>query len=128
MISSFNSEEAGFTLKNSKGFSLLEVIAALAVFSFVVAAIVPFIVRIYEERITIEEERLALEILHNEIEMWLLEYTHEPPEDDDISKHSTVFHMSTQSETSSEEVKFCISWNGSNERRYEKCGYAKPWP
>lgn len=114
-------------MKKNEGFSLYEVMAAVAVFSIVMTATVPLLIIVYRERITIDEEQQALEMLHNEIETWLLSRSVTLPENKTLRTRSTVFHVMTE-KSSSNTARFCISWDGSNERRYEQCGYVKPWP
>ncbi|HEU5140505.1 MAG TPA: type II secretion system protein [Bacillales bacterium] len=110
-------------LNNEKGFSLIEVLAALAIFVMAVSACFPMLIHIYRERMAIEEEYQALDILHNRIQRTLLGGT--VPEDTNQFLHnaSVVYRVTYEEARESDWTKVCIAWTASNERRYKRCGY-----
>jgi prepilin-type N-terminal cleavage/methylation domain-containing protein len=109
-------------LKNSNGFSLIEVMTALTVFTVVAAAALPMLIHVYKERSAIAEERQALEILQNRVQLWLA--TGNVPDDNQtetIRRSGTTYHFTSERDQRSGIITACINWTGSNERGYRKC-------
>lgn len=111
-------------MKNSKGFSLIEVMTALAMFMVVATATMPILTHVYKERLAISEERKALEILQNRMQMWLANGGTPDDSDSDFIP-GTSYHFRWDKDPQSDIVTACITWTGSNERGYEKCSYSK---
>lgn len=112
-------------LKKSDGFTLIEVMAALAVLTITAATTIPLLTQVYRERISVSQEREALAILQNRIELWTTSGKSSVPKNSVVHRSGTVYRMSWHLEDGKHTVKTCISWQGRNERRYEQCGYAK---
>lgn len=124
MTSNFTLVKEGFTLRNSKGFSLFEVIAAMGVFTIAAATLFPLLIHVYEERASIREQRQALELLQNHIQIWIADTDTEIAEDEVVEKGRS-YRFSAKQTGSKNILKLCVSWKASNERGYEKCGYGK---
>lgn len=111
-------------LKSCRGFSLIEVLAALAVFTIAATVAIPLLTQIYRERISVSQEREALAILQNHMQIGVL--TKSSTEKNSVIQHSgTIYKLTWHPHKAEGTVEACISWKGSNERRYQKCGYAR---
>lgn len=108
-------------MRNSKGFSLIEVLAALAVMTIVVATVVPSLIHVYRERATIQEKRQALEMLHNRTQKWLANEGDAAIYDDTVKKGVVTYSFTVKNHDSDGKLTLCVSWTGSNERGYHKC-------
>lgn len=114
--------EEGFTLKRSNGFSLIEVLTSLLLLGIVVTVLIPVLTRTYQERVSIEQERMAMYYLNEVILDWL--------EDTPIDKTSKIssdidYQLKTFLTSEDKELKVCIQWKASNSRNYERCEQAK---
>lgn len=110
-------------MKNCKGFSLLEVIVALSILSIISTSSLSIIITVYKERIAIKESYHALELLQTQIQEWLFD-AGDVVQDKVVEVNGTVYVIDMEFQSDSK-TKFCVRWNGRNERVYERCEYAK---
>lgn len=108
-------------MKRDKGFSLLEVIASIFIFSILSLSVFPAFIKVYDERITIRQESFANEMINETLQRWL--YENQLP-NGVFEKGETMYHWSVLHVTE-RKLKACLSWSSKNGRDYEKCGYAK---
>ncbi|MBU8908981.1 competence type IV pilus minor pilin ComGE [Desertibacillus haloalkaliphilus] len=109
--------------KCHKGFSLIEVMVALSILAVLAMTIVPTLTIVYGERVTIREQQQALSLIDDRLQIWLYDrYNSVNAEEVDVN--GTLYDL--QSKTIAHEtLQVCVTWHGSNNRSYERCGYAK---
>ncbi|MFA9559403.1 type II secretion system protein [Evansella sp. AB-rgal1] len=106
-------------MKKDSGFSFIEIMISLVIFSATVSIIIPAIVKVQEERQSIREERLAEEII--QLVMYRT-YVEKVPFLKEVHvKHGVTYSINV-SETPNLDG-LCISWEGENRREYERCLY-----
>ncbi|WP_096201238.1 type II secretion system protein [Bacillus sp. FJAT-45350] len=104
------------------GFSLLEVIVALSLLIMTSSVVIPILTKVYQERLTIQEEQLALEQIKIKLHEWL--YNDLLSSETELENHhNTVFHFTNILREN--ELTVCIKWEGRNHRFYERCESAK---
>ncbi|MDE5412286.1 type II secretion system protein [Alkalihalobacterium chitinilyticum] len=108
-------------MKRNKGFSLLEVIASIFIFTILSLSVFPAFIKVYNERITIRQENVANESINETLQRWLFE--NQLP-DGVFEKDDILFQWSV-TQVTERDIKVCLSWSSKNGRDYEKCGYAK---
>ena len=104
-------------MKNSDGFSLVEVIISLMILSMTIAVIIPALNMVFTERKTIREERVAEEMIHR----IYMEFFYEGVRyrEEKIIFENTEYNLKIR-----DEARFtylCVSWEGVNRREYERC-------
>ncbi len=75
---------------------------------------------IYDERLTVREQHVALDLLQESIQLWLYD---DQLISTEINRGDTIYVISTY--PLDELLTFCISWNGRNSRSYERCEQVK---
>lgn len=110
-------------MRNDNGFTLIEVLAALAILMMTTATAVPVLIQVYQERQAIREEQQAFEALSNHIQLVLL--GEEAPVDQTIERNGLSYEIIWHDANQESTAKACISWTGSHERRVERCGFVK---
>jgi hypothetical protein len=109
-------------LRSSNGYFLVDALVGLSVFIFVLSSMAPVLYKVYQEKQAITQERFAIEVLHNHLQMWLDgELLDE--EETVINNGNTSYHLGVIQYGTS--VKLCVSWKSANRRLYEMCGNAK---
>jgi len=124
VIVSFFGLEGGVLMfrQFERGFTLLEVVYSILILSLFTTTFFPILTMVYDERITIREQQASLGILSDSIHGWLYE-NDEPPLYESVKHNGTTYqlhHVPLKEVTS-----FCISWDGKNNRSYERCEQAK---
>jgi hypothetical protein len=110
-----------FILKNCKGSFLLDVMIGLSLITSVIAISTPLIYSVYQERMTITQQRYAAELLHNSLQRWIAGEL----ENMNNKVESTEGQYRLNWTSSNSSVTLCVSWIGSNSRDYITCGAAK---
>lgn len=109
-------------MKKCSGFTLVEVMLSFFILSVLTATILPAFVTIYNERMTIKQERQAHYYISNVLQEWLYD-------DKQLPHHEIVTIDDTnyvlQTENDGDEIKVCLKWDGRNERSYSVCNYGK---
>lgn len=108
-------------LKNNKGFSLAECMAALLVLTIGIQFLIPIFTKSYFEAKTLNQHEDALTILHNTLINWA-ENGLTPPETTSI--HSTEYNLEW-SNPSPFSAKLCVQWALTQTRRGTECGEIK---
>ncbi len=108
-------------LRNCRGFSILEVIGALAIFLVVIMVMLPILIKTYEERSILDYKREALVLLHNETESYL--YDQSDTVTKEIVTGRRTFLFTIDGESSFE--KLCVHWEVPWNKKGKVCGYAK---
>lgn len=85
-------------------------------------SLLPALVTIYQERISIQQEQTALLILDEVITDWI--YVDKWPLVSQVSELNTTFFISYEI-NEPHLLTACIRWKGANNRQYENCGSGK---
>ncbi|TCP31154.1 hypothetical protein EV207_10335 [Scopulibacillus darangshiensis] len=104
-------------LKNNKGLFLAEAMYAFFILMIVFLISFPALNRISHERMAIKEMHQAVNILQYELIQWRI---NDIAEKDQIIKNGLVYHLSWH-DMPKDELKLCISWQGSNQRGLSRC-------
>ncbi|HET7579760.1 MAG TPA: type II secretion system protein [Bacillales bacterium] len=112
-------------LKNRKGFSLVEVMAALTVLTITAAVSLPLLIHVYQDREAVHEELRAANLLQNHLKRWIVEGTAGAQNHQVLRHGGTTYRLTWNAEPELKAEKICITWYSSKERRKQKCGYAK---
>ncbi|MGC4376546.1 type II secretion system protein [Fictibacillus sp. Mic-4] len=107
-------------LKDGKGYLLLETILALSILGIVTASTVPMLYTLYKERFTIKQNSEAIDLLHNSLNDYMLYSTLPDPIVKGTTATFTIRYLPNGGEP-----KICVSFNGKNSRKYERCGSVK---
>ncbi|MDG5788723.1 type II secretion system protein [Evansella sp. AB-P1] len=103
-------------MQNDKGFTFIEVILSLLLFSVTVAVIVPAFVIVQQERQAIRSERdgeqLILHLYHENNDLDELDGTF-------VHLRSTTFYIKASNNNMMDIL--CVSWQGGNGREYDRC-------
>ncbi|MBU9712235.1 type II secretion system protein [Evansella tamaricis] len=102
---------------NNKGFSYIEVMCALLLFSIAVSTILPALVTVQQERLTIRQERYIEEFLNKEI--YDLKSNGNVEEELSIVNDGVEYQI--HSVFSNGRTVICAYWEGGNGRYYERC-------
>lgn len=115
-------ERGDFILKSDDGFTLVEVITAMMIMSVITFTIVPLLVQVYKERVSIQESQKATFILTDLVQQWLHENI-TPHDNVILQDYPTITVDSSWVETN--QLKVCLHWTSKNERNYSRCKYGK---
>lgn len=100
----------------------MEVMMSFFLLSVMTAAILPYMLAVYEERLTIQEEKEAYLYVSKIIQEWLYE-DRSLPEEATVQLKNTTYELRT--EIDGRMLKVCLHWVGRNERDYTVCNYGK---
>lgn len=112
-------------LQKCNGFTFVEVMFALVIFTVTIASTVPVLIFAIKEKQTIKEQLAAYEILHNTFEE-IRAYNQIPDIKNQITKRGTTFDINF--DQVDEEIHICVQWTGKNGREYDECGVIKWLP
>lgn len=103
-------------MKNCNGYSLIEVMIALLILASAICVFLPAIIKVQEERHAIRMERFVETRMNAYFEKVVIakEHVYETFQYDSIS-------FLAYTEETGEQLIFCITWTGRNERKYERC-------
>ena len=107
-------------LKNCNGFSLIEVFIAFNLFLWLLLFIVPQVVIVKRERNELEKERMAYNILHDQIQRYIYDRTQE----EEIIRQGTSYKIFWETNRN-HLAKGCIEWQEKNDHFKKRCLYAK---
>ncbi|WP_161568274.1 type II secretion system protein [Anaerobacillus alkaliphilus] len=110
-------------MNNSKGFSLIEVMTSLMILSLTSMAILPALNQVYEERMAILQEKQGINILEKMLTEWT--YDGDFLYEEEINDLETMYRVSYTFADSGPDLKVCVTWQGRNQRLYERCASAK---
>lgn len=106
-------------LKKSDGFSVIDTMAALGTMLILIAGITPIFFQIYLERMNIQSNFVALELLHNQLQAEF--YNDDQSVIKPITRNHILYDFIIEEENSF--VKACVKWTNYSHRLNEKCGY-----
>ncbi|MCT8138672.1 type II secretion system protein [Anaerobacillus sp. CMMVII] len=110
-------------MRNCKGFSLIEVMTALMVVIVITLILIPTLAIVYEERMAIQQEKKAMNLLSKTITGWI--YEENGNLETEVTDLDTIYKITTTVKEESQELKACIAWRAANDRQYEKCASGK---
>lgn len=95
---------------------------ALLILTVITAVLLPTLVTVYKERVSIRQEERAILQLERTITSWIYEdeFSHEKK----YQHENTIYTLSFM-EIGTKELKACINWVAANERKYENCASGK---
>ncbi|WP_226667459.1 competence type IV pilus minor pilin ComGE [Metabacillus litoralis] len=104
-------------MRNSKGFSLAETIAAFSLWMLITLLIIPQLVLITKERVNTQQSLAAYKILHEKTQ----QVTYNTNEKrNEVIKHDGVdYHLSWEEENPYN--KACLSWENSSKKAKSVC-------
>ncbi|WP_413379747.1 prepilin-type N-terminal cleavage/methylation domain-containing protein [Alkalihalobacillus sp. 1P02AB] len=104
------------SIKKCDGFTLIEVLLSFSLLNLISLMLVPVIIELQQERLTLREQEEALYILEEGIHHFMLE---QPiPE-----LKNKQFEQSINEDMG--EIEYCLQWQASNHKLYQSCLYAK---
>ncbi|WP_139367515.1 prepilin-type N-terminal cleavage/methylation domain-containing protein [Bacillus alkalicellulosilyticus] len=107
-------------MKNSKGFTLFEVVTALFLVVMTTSFITPVLVKVYQEKRTIQEKQWIQEYMHDTMQRWVYEVVDIPQT---LENKGTSYRLDTNINVNV--IELCAYWNGKNQRTYHWCHYGK---
>lgn len=93
---------------------------ALFILTITTLFLIPILNQVYVEKITVQQEKKGLYLLDQAITNWVYE---EVSTLDRLEALNTIYEVTYL--LKSDKLKACVTWNGKNNRYYERCGYAK---
>lgn len=106
-------------LRNCNGFTLIEVLFALVIFTVVIASTASILFIVLNERQSVSEQLIAYEILNNTFEKIRTNNELNLPEKT-IERNGTTYSLSSNKDEV--ELHICVEWQARNKRAYEECG------
>jgi hypothetical protein len=94
----------------------------LSIFMTAVFTITPLLIEVYQERVTLKEESIAISLCHNALQEWVVS-REEPGSDHIVGGNRKVYNVSWVRKD--EAIEICIDWMGTNGRNRSVCGETK---
>jgi competence protein ComGE len=104
-------------LKNCKGFSLAETIAAFSTWSLIVTILIPQLVLLTQERINTQQSLKAYKILHEKTQ--LVAFNNVPMVDEEFVQENVHYNLTWEEEN--EYTKACLHWKNSFKKTKSVC-------
>ncbi|KGA95909.1 hypothetical protein AJ85_09480 [Alkalihalobacillus alcalophilus ATCC 27647 = CGMCC 1.3604] len=104
------------SIKKCDGFTLIEVLLSFTLLNLISLMLVPVIIQLQQERLTLYEQEEALYILEEGIHHFMLE---QPIP----ALKNQLFEQRINEEV--REIEYCLQWQASNNKLYQSCLYAK---
>lgn len=119
MKSYFRLEREDITLKNIKGFTLIESLVAMSIVMMLVVTIVPIDILIKQERKTLQDKRAIVLTLHDYLQQMTWENDMLYDEQQIINGVTVYFDYSLENQL----IKGCASWDNVKQRKEKYCLY-----
>ncbi|MBU9724193.1 MULTISPECIES: prepilin-type N-terminal cleavage/methylation domain-containing protein [Bacillaceae] len=100
--------------RSSDGFSFIEVIIALFIFSVVAGTLLPAIITVQQERFSVRQERYAEELINQIV------YDFQKEKGVEIVNYQNTTYI-IHRYVAGDNRKYCVNWEGKNGREYERC-------
>lgn len=88
----------------------------------ITSALLPPLIIVNNERMTMREEQKALFILEQKLSNWV--YEDIPIISEETMINDTLYLLAV-TQLADHHIRLCIHWNGANDRLYERCEEAK---
>ncbi|MFD1363066.1 prepilin-type N-terminal cleavage/methylation domain-containing protein [Lentibacillus salinarum] len=111
-------------MKNSKGFSLIESLAAVSLLMMIIATIIPASSLLLNEREVLQQKRHMIHQLHLELQPFLRESTKAVP--NDFSKIVNGSEATFRFVAEDNLLKGCVIWDNDRNRTDQFCLYGYP--
>ncbi len=86
---------------------------------FTIVSVAPILHEIYQERVTLQEESIAITMCHNLLQEWQVTRAL-PASNVHSDNNGKTFNVSW--DQNAEVMKICLDWKGSNDRAKSVCG------
>ncbi|ADU29942.1 type II secretion system protein [Evansella cellulosilytica] len=103
-------------MRNGKGYTLVEVMVALTIFSLTAISLIPAIITVQEERKAIRQERVAEHLLQETYYDYFI-LGEELPQFLELQGITFELFLNQQPQ----DERLCLQWVGGNGRSYERC-------
>jgi len=120
----FNLGKGDFTLRNSNGFSVIEVLIAVVMLFSLVSTFLPIIVILDAEQKVLSERRELAYKLHDKLQqhIWNSNHVTDHLNETNSDSHQATFHFQEENGF----IKGCAVWNNAKKREETLCLYGLP--
>lgn len=123
-MSFFHLERGGVTLSKINGFTFIEGLVAFNIVCIVLITFIPLASLIYQERANLTSQRIILNALHDELQLYLWDKNHTLPNNYSKTVNDKTIHYYFSMED--QFIEGCVKWINGKAKQETNCLYGLP--